>query len=60
MFALNVATKLWRAGLEPQLGTHTDLVCQIAGKSLVIECKHREPVVAEIGSSAVTTVPVLR
>jgi hypothetical protein len=39
LFELNLASKLWRAGLEPELGEHPDVSCVVHGKMLLIECK---------------------
>ncbi|OGU71459.1 MAG: hypothetical protein A3H45_00050 [Ignavibacteria bacterium RIFCSPLOWO2_02_FULL_55_14] len=39
LFELNIAARLKHAGIEPQLGEHPDVRCEIAGKTLFIECK---------------------
>jgi len=39
LFELNLASKLWHAGLKPELGEHPDISCVVEGKLLLIECK---------------------
>jgi hypothetical protein len=39
MFELNLACRLWRAGLSPRLGEHPDLSCIVNGRRLLIQCK---------------------
>ena len=39
MFELTLASKLWGAGLAPEIGEHPDLRCEIEGRLLLIECK---------------------
>jgi hypothetical protein len=39
MFELNLAEKLWRAHLQPELGEHPDVQCVVNGTTLLIECK---------------------
>jgi len=39
LFELNIAARLKHAAIEPQLGEHPDVRCEIAGKTLLIECK---------------------
>jgi hypothetical protein len=39
LFELNLAAKLWVAGLAPTLGERPDLYCEVAKKRLLIECK---------------------
>jgi hypothetical protein len=39
LFELNLAAKLWVAGLNPTLGEHPDLSCEIESRLLLIECK---------------------
>jgi hypothetical protein len=39
MFELNLAEKLWRARLQPELGEHPDVQCVVNGTTLLIECK---------------------
>lgn len=39
LFELNLASKLWHAGLKPDLGEHPDVSCVVDGKLLLIECK---------------------
>ena len=39
LFELNLASKLWRAGLKPELGEHPDVSCVVEGKAFLIECK---------------------
>ncbi len=39
LFELNIAARLKHAGIEPSLGEHPDVRCEIAGKTLFIECK---------------------
>ena len=39
LFELNLASKLWTAGLDPILGERPDLSCEIDGRLLLIECK---------------------
>jgi len=39
LFELNLAAKLWVAGLNPTLGEHPDLSCEIESRRLLIECK---------------------
>lgn len=38
-FELYLASTLWRAGLQPILGEHPDLKCQVDGKWFFFECK---------------------
>lgn len=39
MFELNLAEKLWRARLQPELGEHPDVQCVVNSTPLLIECK---------------------
>jgi hypothetical protein len=39
LFELNLAATLWAAGLNPALGEHPDLSCEIESRLLLIECK---------------------
>jgi hypothetical protein len=39
LFELNMAARLWRAGLKPELGKGTDVRCQIRDRQILIECK---------------------
>jgi hypothetical protein len=39
LFELTVATKLWHAGLSPELDEHPDVRCSIDGRAIHIECK---------------------
>jgi hypothetical protein len=39
LFELNLAAKLWTAGLDPTLGERPDLSCEIDGRRMLIECK---------------------
>lgn len=39
LFELNLASKLWAAGLDPVLGECPDLSCEIENRVLLIECK---------------------
>jgi hypothetical protein len=39
LFELNLASKLWNAGLAPELGEHPDLTIQIASSPILIQCK---------------------
>lgn len=39
LFELNVASKLWRAGFQPELSEHPDVRCSIDGRAVHIECK---------------------
>src|SRR5947207_13629963 len=34
-----IASKLWRAGLQPRLGDRPDVSCEVRGKTFFIECK---------------------
>jgi hypothetical protein len=38
LFELTMASKLWRAGLEPQLG-EPDIRCWVDGRAVYVECK---------------------
>jgi hypothetical protein len=39
LFELNLASKLWVAGLRPTLSEHPDLSCEVGSRLLLIECK---------------------
>lgn len=39
LFELNLATRLHRAGVEPVIGEHPDVACEVGGKWLFFECK---------------------
>ena len=39
LFELTLAARLWRAGFQPRLGEHPDLICAVEGKELFFECK---------------------
>jgi hypothetical protein len=39
LFELNLASKLWRAGLGPELGEHPDVRCWVDGRALYVHCK---------------------
>ncbi|HEX9641767.1 MAG TPA: hypothetical protein VGB13_10700 [Candidatus Krumholzibacteria bacterium] len=52
LFELNLASKLWQAGLKPELGEHPDVACTVDGKLLLIECKR--PVSARSAKDAVS------
>jgi hypothetical protein len=39
LFELNLATKLSRAGLAPDLGASSDLRCVVKGRTILFECK---------------------
>jgi hypothetical protein len=39
LFELNMAARLRHAGIHPQLGEHPDVRCELAGKTVFIECK---------------------
>ena len=52
LFELNLASKLWHAGLNPEVGEHPDLTCAVDGKLLLIECKR--PVTVRSAKDAVS------
>ena len=39
LFEFVIASKLWRAGLQPRLGDRPDVSCEVRGKTFFIECK---------------------
>jgi hypothetical protein len=39
LFELNLASRLWTAGLDPILGEWPDLTCEVNDRQLLIECK---------------------
>jgi len=52
LFELNLAAKLWQAGLNPDLGERPDVACTVDGKLLLIECKR--PVTSRSAKDAVS------
>jgi len=39
LFELNLASKLFRAGLAPELGEHPDILCRVGEQPVYIHCK---------------------
>lgn len=39
VFELSLASRLWQAGLKPDVGDNPDVICEVDGKRLVFECK---------------------